>query len=168
MNQFVLQQGKSAELLLFPHIQELGIKKNGSIQLNAFSTTITEGLRIYYIIEGRFEWRINHQSYIFILATWRCILPGTPFGSDNGVLEIGSFTWIQLALYGLDKGHLQPGEMERPVGKRSGCYWQNPTVKQFAGFVAIYERSGQDTQMYSCRIVWQRGGVPGKHQSPAG
>ncbi len=44
---------------------KLGIKKNGSIQLNAFPTTVTEDLRIYYIIEGRFEWRINHQPYIF-------------------------------------------------------------------------------------------------------
>jgi AraC-like DNA-binding protein len=109
MNQFVLEHGKSAELLLFPHILEVGIKKNGSIQLNTFPTTITEGLRIYYCIEGRFEWRINHQSCIFYPGDVALILPGTPFGSDNGVLEIGAFTWIQLALERLDNGHIQPG-----------------------------------------------------------
>ncbi len=109
MNQFLLQQGKSAELLLFPHILEVGIKKNGSIQLNAFSTTITEGLRIYYIIEGRFEWRINQQSYIYYPGDVALVLPGIPFGSDNGVLEIGCFTWIQLAVQRLDNGHIQPG-----------------------------------------------------------
>lgn len=110
MNQFVLQHGKSAELLLFPHILEVGIKKIGSIQLNAFPTTTTEGLRIYYIIEGRFEWRINHQSYIYYPGDVALILPGTSFGSDNGVLEIGSFTWIQLALQRADNGHIQPGK----------------------------------------------------------
>ena len=36
MNQFVLQQGSFRELRLFPHIIELGTKKNPSIQLNSF------------------------------------------------------------------------------------------------------------------------------------
>ena len=36
MNQFVLQQGSSKELRLFPQILELGIKKNISIQFNSF------------------------------------------------------------------------------------------------------------------------------------
>ncbi|WP_315821489.1 hypothetical protein [Paraflavitalea speifideaquila] len=68
MNQFLLQQGKSAELRLFPHLLEVGVRKNGAIQLNAFLTTTTECLRIYIIIEGKFEWRINHQPYVFILV----------------------------------------------------------------------------------------------------
>ena len=110
MNQFVLQHGHSAELLLFPHIQEVGIKKISAIQLNAFPTTTTAGLRLYYVLEGRFEWHINHQSYIFYPGDVALILPGTPFGSDNGVLEIGSFTWIQLALQILDNGHIKPGK----------------------------------------------------------
>lgn len=109
MNQFVLQHGKSAELLLFPHILEVGIKKNGSIQLNAFPTTTTAGLRLYYIMEGRFEWCINHQPTIFYPGDVALILPNVPFGSDNGVLEIGSYTWIQLKLDMLDNGHIKPG-----------------------------------------------------------
>lgn len=109
MNQFVLQHGKSAELLLFPHILEVGIKKNGAIRLNTFSTTVTPGFRIYYIIDGRFEWLIDHQPYIFYPGDVALILPGIPFGSDNGVLEIGSFTWIHLNIQRLDNGHLQPG-----------------------------------------------------------
>lgn len=110
MNQFLLQQGKAAELRLFPHLLEVGVKKNGAIQLNAFLTTATECLRIYYIIEGKFEWRINHQSYVFYPGDVAVILPGTPFGSDNGVLEIGSFTWLHLAIQKLDNGHLLPGK----------------------------------------------------------
>ncbi|WP_207513947.1 helix-turn-helix transcriptional regulator [Longitalea luteola] len=109
MNQFVLQHGKSAELLLFPHILEVGIKKNGAIQLNAFPATVTQSLRIYYIIDGRFEWRIDRLPYIIYPGDVVLILPGSSFGSDNGVLEIGSFTWIHLNIQKLDNGHLQPG-----------------------------------------------------------
>ena len=36
MNQFLLQQGHSKELQLFPHIAEFAIKKNNTIQLNSF------------------------------------------------------------------------------------------------------------------------------------
>ena len=90
MNQFVLQQGKSAELLLFPHILEVGIKKNGSIQLNAFPTTTAEGLRIYYIIEGRFEWRINHQACVYypgdVALVFLGIVPQEVFGEQLDVL----------------------------------------------------------------------------------
>jgi AraC-like DNA-binding protein len=109
MNQFVLQHGKSAELLLFPHILEVGIKKNGAIRLNTFSTTITQSLRIYYILDGRFEWLIGNQPYIFYPGDVALVLPGLSLGSDNDVLEIGSFTWIDLNIPTLDNGHLQPG-----------------------------------------------------------
>jgi AraC-like DNA-binding protein len=106
MNQFVLQYGKSNELLLFPQILELGLKKNGAILFNTFLTTATEGLRIYYIIEGRFEWRINHQPYVFYPGDVAVILPGMPFGSDKGVLEIGSFSWLHLGVQKFDNGQL--------------------------------------------------------------
>jgi AraC-like DNA-binding protein len=110
MNQFVLQQGKSAELRLFPHMLEVGVKKNGSIQLHAFPTTATESIRIYYIIEGKFEWRINHQPCVFYPGDVAVIMPGTSFGSDNGILEIGSFTWLHLAIQKLENGLLLPGK----------------------------------------------------------
>jgi AraC-like DNA-binding protein len=110
MNQFVLQHGKSAELQLFPHMLEVGVKKNGSIQLNTFLTSITAGIRIYYIIEGKFEWRINHQPYFFYPGDVALILPGISFGSDNGTLEIGSFTWIHLDMQKLENGHILPGK----------------------------------------------------------
>jgi AraC-like DNA-binding protein len=110
MNQFVLQQGRSTELRLFPHILEVGIKKNGSIQLNAFLTTATEGIRLYYILEGKFEWRINQQSHILYPGDVALILPGQSFGSDNGVLEIGSYTWIHLSIQKLENGDIIPGK----------------------------------------------------------
>lgn len=110
MNQFVLHHGQSAELRLFPHLLEVGTKKNGSIQLHAFLTTATEGIRIYSIIEGKFELCINHQPYALYPGDVAVILPGIPFGSDNGVLEIGAFTWIHLGIHKGETGHILPGK----------------------------------------------------------
>jgi AraC-like DNA-binding protein len=110
MNQFVLQYGKSAELLLFPHILEVGLKKNASISFSTFLTSATEGLRIYYIIEGRFEWRINNQPVIFYPGDVAVIMPGVPFGSDKGNLEIGAFTWIHLGIQKLENGQIVLGK----------------------------------------------------------
>ena len=61
MNQFVLQQGCSRELQLFPHIIELGIKKNSCYSAKFISESVTESIRIYYITDGKFEWIINHN-----------------------------------------------------------------------------------------------------------
>jgi AraC-like DNA-binding protein len=110
MNQFVLQYGKSTELLLFPHILEVGLKKNASISFNTFLITATEGLRIYYIIEGRFEWRINNQPVIFYPGDVAVIMPGVPFGNDKGNLEIGAFTWIHLGIQKLENGQIVLGK----------------------------------------------------------
>jgi len=110
MNQFVLQHGRSPELRLFPHIPDVGIKKNGSIQLNTFITTATEGLRIYCIMEGRFEWRIDQQSYVLYPGDTALILPGASLGSDNSVLDIGTFAWIHIGIQKQDNGQIQPGK----------------------------------------------------------
>jgi AraC-like DNA-binding protein len=110
MNQFVLQYGKSTELLLFPHILEVGLKKNASISFNTFLTSATEALRIYYIIEGRFEWRVNNQLIIFYPGDVAVVMPGVPFGSDKGNLEIGAFTWIHLGIQKLENGQVVLGK----------------------------------------------------------
>lgn len=95
---------------LFPHIPDVGIKKNGSIQLNTFLTTRTEGLRIYCIIEGRFEWRIDQQAYVLYPGDTALILPGASLGSDNSVLDIGTFAWIHIGIQKQDNGQIQPGK----------------------------------------------------------
>lgn len=96
MNQFVLTQGSSEELRLFPHILELGIVKNSSIRLNAFPKKSSNGIRIFTVLEGKFEWCINEGQYALFPNDVALILPQQDFGSDNGVLEIGCFSWIHL------------------------------------------------------------------------
>ncbi len=110
MNQFVLQQGRSAELDLFPHIMELGAKKNSSIRLNSLPESATESIRIYYVIEGKFEWHIHQQQYMLYPGDAALILPGQKFGSEKGFLDIGSISWIHINVQRLEHGKMMPGK----------------------------------------------------------
>ena len=96
MNQFLFQQGHSGELRLFGHIIEFALKKNNAIQLNSLHEAATNSLRIYYILEGKFEWTINEQHHILYPGDLVLIQPGHKFGGQKGVLDIGTLCWIYI------------------------------------------------------------------------
>jgi len=113
MHQFVFQQGLSGELQLFPHIIELGAKKNQAIHLNSFPQSTSASIRIYYVNEGKFEWRVNDESYILYPTDVALIMPNEKFGNEKGLLEIGSISWIHIKI-------LNHGNNELLTGKWSG------------------------------------------------
>jgi AraC-like DNA-binding protein len=90
MNAFSLKHGESPELELFGHIAEVAILKNTSVQLNSLSPSSTESIRLYYILEGKFDWIINGQLHKLFPGDLAVILPGHVFGSEKGFLDIGS------------------------------------------------------------------------------
>ncbi|MES1249797.1 MAG: AraC family transcriptional regulator, partial [Chitinophaga rupis] len=94
MNQFLWQQGRSEELTLFPHIIELGMKKIQTIQFGSFPIEEIKGVRIYFILEGKFEWSIMGNTYRLYPSDLAIILPGQSFGSANGFLDIGTLAWV--------------------------------------------------------------------------
>lgn len=110
MNQFVLTHKNAIELRLFPHIIEIGAIKNTAIRLNGFPPIDPSGLKIYYIQEGRFKWTINKKLYTVFPGDAILLLPGTKFESENNVLEIGSFFWVQIAIGQNAKGEFQTGQ----------------------------------------------------------
>ncbi|HYG17340.1 MAG TPA: AraC family transcriptional regulator [Ohtaekwangia sp.] len=111
MNQFILQQGVSRELHSFPHIAELALKKNNSIQLNSLHATATESIRIYCIMEGKFEWIINGQHCILYPGDVGLILPGQSFSGEKDFLNIGTLAWIHIRVQQIDQsGRLQLGQ----------------------------------------------------------
>jgi AraC-like DNA-binding protein len=114
MNQFLLQHDASRELQLFPHIIEFALKKNNSIQLNSLTGTTTNSIRIYYIIDGKFEWIIQGQNHLLYPEDVAVILPGQKFGGCNGFLDIGSLTWIDIKI-----------ERSDPSGKFSAGKWSS-------------------------------------------
>jgi AraC-like DNA-binding protein len=109
MNQFLLCQNEALELRLFPHITEIGVIKNSAIRLNGFLNIVADGLKIYYVQEGKFEWTLNRQRFILYPGDVAIILPGTEFGNENNVLEIGSFSWIHIQVKANEKGQLLKG-----------------------------------------------------------
>ena len=96
MNQFFLQQGSSKELQQFQHIIEFAIKRNTTIQLNSLNEDTTNSIRIYYILEGKFEWTINQHHHILYPGDLVIIHPGQTFGGQKGILNIGKLCWLYI------------------------------------------------------------------------
>lgn len=111
MNQFLLQQGIAKELELFPHIIELALKKNNSIQLDSFPETVTDSLRIYYVMDGKFEWIIHDQNHILYPGDVAIILPGQKFAGTRNFMDIGTVCWLHLKIDKLESnGKFVPGK----------------------------------------------------------
>ena len=109
MNQFILQQGHSRELQTFPHILEVALKKNSSVQLNSLHTTSTNSVRIYSVVDGKFDWIINEQSHILYPGDLALILPGQTFRGEKDILNIGTLTWIHLQIEKIDANGMSLG-----------------------------------------------------------
>lgn len=102
MNQFRLQHAQSKELESFPHILEIALRKNASIQLNSLSNSVTDTIRIYYILEGKFEWVINDRIYILYPGDLAIILPGQSLRGTQDFLDIGTVSWIHIQVERFD------------------------------------------------------------------
>jgi AraC-like DNA-binding protein len=98
MNPFFLQQGQAKELHAFPHILEFGLKKVSSTQLNSFPPTPAECMRMYFVVEGKFDWIINGNKVKLYPGDLAVLLPGQIFGGDEGILNIGTLMWLHLKL----------------------------------------------------------------------
>lgn len=96
MNQFTLQQGFSRELELFPHIKEFVLRKNSTIQLESFVVSTSDTLRIYYVVDGKFEWAINRQQHVLYPGDVALVLPGQEVGGPKGYLDIGTLFWLHI------------------------------------------------------------------------
>jgi AraC-like DNA-binding protein len=102
MNQFLLLQGRSKELDSFAHIIEFAIRRNNAIHLNSFTEDSTNSIRIYYVLEGKFEWTINDHHHILYPGDLVLIQPGHKFGGQKGVLDIGKLCWIYIEVNKLE------------------------------------------------------------------
>src|SRR4051812_12331432 len=118
MNQFLLQHGHCRELVTFPHILEIGNRKNVSIKFNALHESVADHIRIYYILDGKFRWKIQGEEVMLYPGDAALVLPGQEFGSETGILEIGTLCWLHLDIVEDEHGSLQLGK------------WSNLTVSE--------------------------------------
>ena len=96
MNQLLLLQGSSEQLRMFPHIMELGTIKNTCVNLNAFPKATVPGIKLFFVLDGKFQWTLHHKEHTFYPGDAALVLPGQEFGSSNDVLEIGSFSFLHI------------------------------------------------------------------------
>lgn len=102
MNQFFLHHEKSKELSAFPHILEFAIRKNTNIQLNSLRSHTTQSIRIYYILEGKFEWVIQDRNHILYPGDVAIILPDQAFRGEKDFMDIGTLFWIHIETKWMD------------------------------------------------------------------
>lgn len=113
MNQFLLKK-ESKDLHAFPHIIEFGLKKNTTIQFDSLKKDCSTCLRIYYVIDGRFDWMIQDQHHILYPGDLAIVLPGQCFGGEKDLLDIGTVSWIHLELQQLEQnGKIAMGKWSR-------------------------------------------------------
>lgn len=113
MNQYFLKKD-CKELHAFPHVIEFALKKVNAIQFDSFKKEVSDFLRFYYVIEGRYEWMIDDQLCILYPGDLAIILPGQNFGGEKDLLDIGSITWMHLKLLHFDgNGKISMGKWSR-------------------------------------------------------
>lgn len=95
-SQFTLVQGYSSELEMFPHINEFVLRKNTTIQLDSFVVSPCSDLRIYCVVDGKFEWLINQQHHVLYPGDIALVLPGHEIGGSKGYFDIGTLIWLHL------------------------------------------------------------------------
>ena len=98
MNQLDLRQGISRELTAFPHILEISLVKNSTIQLNSFENELVDCICLYIVTEGKFDWLIDRKPYAVYPGDLAVLLPNQCISGENNILNIGSFYLIKIAV----------------------------------------------------------------------
>jgi AraC-like DNA-binding protein len=102
MNVFLLKK-ESKELKLFSHIIEFAFKKSATIQFDSLKKETSKYLRLYYVVDGKFEWIIDGQHHILYPGDLAVILPGKIFGGEKDFLDIGTVSWLHIRLEQLEQ-----------------------------------------------------------------
>jgi AraC-like DNA-binding protein len=102
MNVFLLKK-ESKELQLFSHIIEFAFKKSATIQFDSLKKETSKYLRLYYVVDGKFDWIIDGQHHILYPGDLAVILPGKIFGGEKDFLDIGTVSWLHIRLEQLEQ-----------------------------------------------------------------
>lgn len=96
MNPFSFQCGKSSELAQLPHVHEFALTKNHTVHFDTFPCAVSDTLRLYYVLEGKFEWLIDGVSYVLYPGDVAVVLPEQEIGGSQGFLDIGTVFCLRL------------------------------------------------------------------------
>lgn len=96
MSPFILYQGKAKELAAFPYIIEFANYKTQNIQFHSHEIKPSDGIRICFISEGKFDWNIDGQQYLLYPNDTSMTCPWQKIGGSRGFFDIGSLMWITI------------------------------------------------------------------------
>lgn len=97
MNLFALNRDNSTELYAFQHIVEFSKVKIQSVQTSLKESNENKGLRFIFILEGKFEWKLDDKEIIIYPNDLVIIYPNQYLGSKAGYFENGTYYSITLS-----------------------------------------------------------------------
>ena len=83
MNKTTLTHLPSSE---FSHIRELVRVKNQTVKLNDWPVQVRGGIYILCVLEGKYEWTIEHQRYVLYPNDVVVLCPWQHLGSPTNTL----------------------------------------------------------------------------------
>jgi AraC-like DNA-binding protein len=146
MNPFILYQGKSKELSNFPYIIEFANHKIQNIQLHSQEIKLSEGIKICFIIEGKFDWNIEGQQYLLYPNDTSLTCPWQTIGASSGAFAIGNIMWITI------KPKVFEPNGELVLGKWSGI---SETDQRVIGKILSLNKKPILSRLKSCQQIFQ-------------
>lgn len=96
MSHFSLHKGKSPEIQAFPHLIEFFRKKIQQVLPNSMPVKENQGLKIVFVLEGKFEWIIDSQSITVYPNDTVLVFPKQKFGGVKEMWDVGSVLSITI------------------------------------------------------------------------
>ncbi len=110
MNLFSLIKGKSQEISPWPHIMEFSKMKIQSVKADSFLMEENQGIRFVFVIDGKYYWTIENQTFTVFPNDLVVVFPGQTFGSLSGSFEVGTFVSLSLDVDFQDSSELRLGD----------------------------------------------------------
>lgn len=110
MKLFIWRKGKSKELKYFSHILEFALQNHNAVNFHSLGTASAAKVRIVYIIEGNFFWKINQQPQVLYPGDCIVLAKGEQLEDQVETLHMGKICWLQLNIKSLKATKLlKPG-----------------------------------------------------------
>lgn len=96
MSLFSFHKGKSSEIQAFPHLIEFFCKKIQQVQPNSMPLKENHGLKVFFVLEGKFDWSIDNQAITVYPNDAVLVFPKQLFGGVKEMWDMGSVLSITI------------------------------------------------------------------------
>jgi AraC-like DNA-binding protein len=96
MSHFSFHKGKSSEIQAFPHLIEFFSKKIQQVQPNSMPLKENNGLKVLFVLEGKFDWSIDNQTITVYPNDAVLVFPKQLFGGVKEMWDMGSVLSITI------------------------------------------------------------------------